>query len=376
VATGKHKLVFPYHCYQSCTLDLLRETFPGGPNNCRVVEVEATRDLMKERFVQREVKAGMDHEKQWREDEGQRFKMCRERYGPEYRGNEENYKSFLEWRMMFPREEIQADEAAGVYVINNDNFEAAQQLEKILNLRLKKRKGRLIFVSGTPGAGKTTIGEGLKRENGFVHFDGDVWSFGLTGFDAVEHSGQQPTPEQIESEPLGDVQSLYRACFEEYWQKKMRSESPDLSKAEAFCEAMAADVQKRRGSDLADRDLVITNTVIERRVRGFLQQQFGTELEFVHLDVAPGLLKRRVVGRLEKQAASDGKSLEQYVIDSDHLFPPHVKTLDERMEALTQNRSPPVEAIAVDELRTASITVTGDMDASAVLAGVQRCLGL
>lgn len=134
VATSKHKLVFPYHCYQSWTLDLLRETFPGGPNNCKVVEVEVNRDLMKERFVQREVEAGMDHEKLWREDEGQRFKMCRERYGPEYKGNEENYKNFLEWRMMYPREEIKADEAAGVYVINNDNFDAAQQLEKILSL--------------------------------------------------------------------------------------------------------------------------------------------------------------------------------------------------------------------------------------------------
>merc|ERR1711865_51321 len=111
---------------------------------------------------------------------------------------------------MFPREEIKADEAAGVYVINNDNFEAAQQLEKILNLTPKKRKGRLIFVSGTPGAGKTTIGEGLKRHNGFVHFDGDVWSFGLTGFDPVVHSGQQPTPEQMEAEPLRDIQLLYR----------------------------------------------------------------------------------------------------------------------------------------------------------------------
>jgi dephospho-CoA kinase len=133
VATGKHKLVFPYHCYQSWTLDLLRQNFPGGPNNCKVVEVEVTRDLMKERFVQREVKAGMDHEKQWREDEGQRFKMCRERYGPEYKGNEENYKNFLEWRFMFHREEIKADAGAGVYVVNNDKFDAAEKLEKLFS---------------------------------------------------------------------------------------------------------------------------------------------------------------------------------------------------------------------------------------------------
>ena len=39
VATGKHKLLFPYHCVQPWTLDLLRRVFPGGPKNCKVVEV-------------------------------------------------------------------------------------------------------------------------------------------------------------------------------------------------------------------------------------------------------------------------------------------------------------------------------------------------
>jgi len=129
LASGKQKFVFPYHCYQLWTLDLLRQIFPGGPRSCKVVEVEVTRALVKERFVQREVEAGMDHEKQWREDEGERFKTCRERYGPEYKGNEENYKDFLEWRFMMPREAIEADEEAGVYVVNNDNFDAAEQLD-------------------------------------------------------------------------------------------------------------------------------------------------------------------------------------------------------------------------------------------------------
>ena len=99
----------------------------------KVVEVEVSRDLMKERFFQREVKDGIDHEKQWREDQGQRFRMCREQYGPEYKGNEENYKNFLEWRFMFPREEIKADEEAGVYVVNNDQFNAVEKLEKLFS---------------------------------------------------------------------------------------------------------------------------------------------------------------------------------------------------------------------------------------------------
>ena len=129
VATKKQKVVFPYHCYQPWTLDLLRTVFPGGPHNCKVVEVEVSRELLKERFLQREVKAGLDHEKEWREDEGARFKMCRERYGPEY--NQENYKNFLEWRFVFPREEIKEEVEAGVYVVNNDNFDAVEKLGKL-----------------------------------------------------------------------------------------------------------------------------------------------------------------------------------------------------------------------------------------------------
>jgi len=131
VATKKHKVVFPYHCYQPWTLDLLRTVFPGGSRNCKVVEVEVTRELMKERFLQREVNAGMEHEKLWREDEGARFKMCRELYGPEYKGNEENYKNFLEWRFLYPREEIKEDPEAGVYLVNNENFDAAERLENL-----------------------------------------------------------------------------------------------------------------------------------------------------------------------------------------------------------------------------------------------------
>jgi len=32
---------------------------------------------------------------------------------------------------MFHREEITVDEEAGVYVVNNDNFDAAEKLEKL-----------------------------------------------------------------------------------------------------------------------------------------------------------------------------------------------------------------------------------------------------
>jgi len=120
------KIVFVYHCWRLWMLDVLREYFPTS----KVVEVRVTRSLLLDRFVDREVKAGKDHEALWRDDPGERFAMLRDKYGPEYKGNEDNYKKFIEWRFYFPVESI--SEGHNVYVVDNDNFEGAQQLAGIL----------------------------------------------------------------------------------------------------------------------------------------------------------------------------------------------------------------------------------------------------
>jgi len=124
----QRQIVFVYHCWRLWTLDVLREYFPTS----KVVEVQVTRSLLLDRFVNREVEDGWDHEARWRDDQGERFAMLREKYGPEYKGNEDNYKKFIEWRFFFYREPI--PEAQHNYVVDNDHFDGAQQLEKILSL--------------------------------------------------------------------------------------------------------------------------------------------------------------------------------------------------------------------------------------------------
>mmetsp|Transcript_39070 Transcript_39070/g.107655 ORF Transcript_39070/g.107655 Transcript_39070/m.107655 type:complete len:230 (+) Transcript_39070:80-769(+) len=122
----ERKIVLVYHCWRLWIVDLLREYFPTS----KIVEVQVTRSVLLDRFVEREVKNGMNHEALWREDQGERFAMLREMYGPEYKGNEDNYKAFVEWRFYYYREPI--PEGENSFVVNNDNLDGAQQLEKIL----------------------------------------------------------------------------------------------------------------------------------------------------------------------------------------------------------------------------------------------------
>merc|ERR1712119_140746 len=87
-------IVFVYHIYRQWTVDVFREYFPAST----IVEVQVARGVLLDRFVSREVMNGVNHEKSWRDDQGERFTMLREKYGPEYKGNEGSYKKFLEWR--------------------------------------------------------------------------------------------------------------------------------------------------------------------------------------------------------------------------------------------------------------------------------------
>jgi len=124
------KIVFVYHCWRQWTVDIFREYFPTS----KFVEVHVTHSLLLDRFVDRQVKNGINHEALWRDDPREHMKKLRDKYGPEYKGNEDNYKKFCEWRYFFYREPFWERQDGQIYVINNDNFDGVQELIPILNL--------------------------------------------------------------------------------------------------------------------------------------------------------------------------------------------------------------------------------------------------
>jgi len=136
----KPKIVFVYHIYRQSNVDIIREYFPTA----KFVEVQGTRSLLLDRYVSRMEKgdkrkdsekggrAGVDLKAKWRDGEGEHMTLLRDRYGPEYEGNEEHFKKFVEWRYIFWREPVWEDPKNDFRVINNDNFDGAQELERML----------------------------------------------------------------------------------------------------------------------------------------------------------------------------------------------------------------------------------------------------
>mmetsp|Transcript_66086 Transcript_66086/g.132642 ORF Transcript_66086/g.132642 Transcript_66086/m.132642 type:complete len:240 (+) Transcript_66086:42-761(+) len=124
------KIVFVYHVWRQWTVDVFREYFPTST----FVEVQVTRSLLLDRYVSRMAKKGVNLETVWRDGQGEAFTLLREKYGPEYSGNEDHFKKYVEWRYIFYREPVWEEARNGFYVVSNDKYDGSQELEKILGL--------------------------------------------------------------------------------------------------------------------------------------------------------------------------------------------------------------------------------------------------
>lgn len=128
-----NKVIFPYHCWRSWTIDLLREYFGNEGCKCKIIEVTTDANLRYQRWVDRQVGKGLDVEKVWRERQGEHMTALRNTYGPEYNGNEEHFLKYVEQRYFFPREPMPQDQS-DIFFIKNDNFDGLKEMIQILGV--------------------------------------------------------------------------------------------------------------------------------------------------------------------------------------------------------------------------------------------------
>ena len=123
----QRKVVFVYHCWRLWTLDVLREYFPA----VKIVEVEVQKEMLLDRYVQRQVKEGVNHQEAWASPKASaELAMLREKYGPVYKGNEAHFKDYCWWRYFFYREPILA--GRNIFIVNNDDFSASDKVGELL----------------------------------------------------------------------------------------------------------------------------------------------------------------------------------------------------------------------------------------------------
>lgn len=168
--------------------------------------------------------------------------------------------------------------------------------------------GKLLFVSGLSGAGKTTLGELLKSEDNFAHFNVDVWAF---GGDPIAQSGEVPNPAMMEKRDP-NIKEAFDNMIENGFKKIASGETVDFQVWENFFSKLVIDIKAARNS-LDDKNLVVTFSVYLTSVRDYLRQQLGEDLAFIVLNPSIEHVGIRKVDHLRNTAATRGQSLSQFL---------------------------------------------------------------
>jgi len=182
---------------------------------------------------------------------------------------------------------------------NNVDAKSAQQ---------KRKRPRVVFVTGSSGSGKTTLCQNLKRENGFVHFDVDMWT---NGGDPIKNAGEAPDA-SFTKNLTQDIQLSIQTIVQKVYMNLWSNRKPDPTGWEQFY-SLCLKTYAERKDEFQNECVIFDHAVYVRENRDYIRQLLGEDLIFLLLDTSPELLYDRIEKRTTSQAEANGMTLEQWV---------------------------------------------------------------
>ena len=163
--------------------------------------------------------------------------------------------------------------------------------------------GKLIFISGAPGTGKSTSGLMLSKMTGYVYFEADAFVFHVNPY--LPPDVEEPSLATVKQTPLiGVPQERIDAVKNgmSHSMKMFRGEEYDKSMIGKYyielCKYIKAE-KKRLGGDW-----IVAHGVPSRTSRDFIKEQLGPNAIFVVLNMSKEDQKERLDKRHGKEQSS------------------------------------------------------------------------
>ena len=189
-----------------------------------------------------------------------------------------------------------------------------------------ERQGRLIWITGPPGLGKSTSAQLLSREHGYVYYEGDCF-FNLKNpyipSDVENPSVAQVMQRKLVGEGVAERREICNQAIKQ-WQLKMAGKEYDRAAEEGMYRDMCNDIARERariGGDWAIatvldsphiRDFVRLFYCSHSFLIIFVRGELGPELEIVVLEMTLEEQKARIRGRHEGSEDAVGMMAVNY----------------------------------------------------------------
>ena len=160
-----------------------------------------------------------------------------------------------------------------------------------------EKKGKIIWLSGAPGMGKSTSAQMLGRDHGYVYYEADCFAALKNPYIPLDE--KDPSLAQIKQKilkgPGADTRLEMLTKTRDMWLDLFAGKAFDREMMTTYYSHMAADIgaeKKRIGGDFA-----IANVVIIKEVRDKMREWLGPDLIFVHLEMSQEDRRARVMER-------------------------------------------------------------------------------
>ena len=175
-------------------------------------------------------------------------------------------------------------------------------------------QGKLLWIAGTPGSGKSTVAQEIARRKGYVYYEGDC--FHQTKNPYIPLDSANPSVDVIHQKFLhGEgIEERRKVCQNAFvvikiFKGEQNSFSKeDLGKLKHYYKHLCDDISRERRR--VGGDWVIAYVAFNRELRQLIRSRLGPELYMVFLNMTD----TDVEGRLRTRTRGNTRALDNFMV--------------------------------------------------------------
>ena len=211
----------------------------------------------------------------------------------------------------------------------------------------QSEKSKIVFISGVPGAGKTTSAFKL-AQLGYVYYEGDCFMHFLNPF--IPLDAEDPTTQHVMQAPLKNYPKEAVKAVLTYYEMIKKYQEPDEASSLAYYGELAKNV-KHEWQRIGGENWVVGQAVSTRKCRDLIKHIIP-ECIFVSLRVSPEVQLRRLERRMGHLQEDQKKGIMSLMVKTINTFEP----------------------VGQDEDRAADVFISSDLSENEVLDKILKAI--